>query len=60
MSIQRREGAYDAEIAMHGTRNCLAALLVLLATGAGIAETPLHWSAGAAMPSARAEIGTLP
>src|ERR1051326_7179354 len=56
MSIQRREGAHDAESAMHGTRNCLAALLVLLATGAGIAETLPHWSAGAPMPSARAEI----
>ena len=41
---------------MHGTRNCLAALLVLLATGTGIAQTPPHWSAGAPMPSARAEI----
>ena len=41
---------------MHGTRNCLAALLILLAMGAAVAETPLHWSAGAPMPSARAEI----
>ncbi len=41
---------------MQELRACLAALMLVLSAGAAAAQTPGHWTTGAPMPSARAEI----
>ena len=41
---------------MRNLRACFAALTLVLVAGAASAQAPGHWSAGAPMPSARAEI----
>ncbi len=41
---------------MRKLRACLVALLAVLFAGTARAQAPMHWSAGAPMPSARSEI----